>query len=366
MATKDKRSLLTETPSRKGSDGTYERFQRNAGISKKELITENLPKPQIICDKSNDFESANTSSNPTDLNNDKESGSSDCCTGLNIDELIYELEHTLEDNDIVQEFRNRLNEAKNPNVSTSEKEKMYRDIHHKFSAYVASLPNKDFTTPKNLTETHQVIKNFITNKESPIKWITHEASMIICTLISVSDNGAAFINLNQLPTLDRVTVMNMTGGNVINKFLAEFDQYKNFKCSATNKDTKQDIHFILGNRVASIPPDEIKVGSDVKVEKKGKEIVIGDTIKLETNRIQNLLQQTNNNNNNNINETTNHGIVSRPKVSGRNAYEIRQDLIENAIDVIRLSDTKDSDYNSMTDNILYVAERLYEFVERKK
>ena len=51
---------------------------------------------------------------------------------------------------------------------------------------------------------------------------------------------------------------------------------------------------------------------------------------------------------------------------GRNAFEIRQDIIENAIEIMRMSNPKSSlNIEDMTDDILKISSKLYDFVENK-
>jgi len=60
------------------------------------------------------------------------------------------------------------------------------------------------------------------------------------------------------------------------------------------------------------------------------------------------------------------GNQSKQKVVGRNAFEIRQDIIENAIEIMRMSNPKSSlNIEDMTDDILKISSKLYDFVENK-
>jgi hypothetical protein len=294
--------------------------------------------------------------------------SGDPISTTDLDELIAELENAPDDDAMIQECRKRLNEAKDPSVPTNEKERMYRDIHRKFGAYAKSL-HRPIEPERPLTDTDRAVKNFLTNRPTAIQWISHEGSMILCSLVSVSENGKTRISMTQLPEGDRLILKQSyeaAGGrdrDVESKsFLASFDEYKNFNIEFHT--SSPTFYFTIGNRVASIPPDEAsRFGNagGVNVERKGKDIVIGDRIKLEKNRIQNLVNPTDPTNNG----ANRGGTPPRPKVSGRNAYEIRQDIIENAIDIIRLSNNAKGT-NEITDDVLDIAERLYEFVEHKK
>jgi len=315
MATKDNHTLLTETPS-----------------PNKTILTDALSETQSASDKEFD-----------------------------IDEFIRELYEAPNDDTMVQECRKRLNEAKDSSVPSSEKEQMYRDIHRKFWAYVQSLPNREWTkNPRKFTEADQAEKKFRENKGSPIQWISYEGSMIICSLISVSDDGNAFINMCQLPKEDQDIILHMTEQKILSGFHVKLDSYKNFDCYIGKNVDKESIlaKFTLGNRVASIPPYEVSRFSnvDVKVERKGKDILIGDRIKIDRNKMQNFVNSTDS-----TNKRENRGqeVVPRQKVSGRNAYEIRADILEMAIDWAKLQGEK------KLEDVLSIAETFYSFVEHK-
>jgi len=347
MATSEKKSLLTEVPTR-------DDFQKRAGI-----LTDATPPSNDVRNSAlkNAHEALMNAFGPKlDKMIVEKLTSEEGVTEMDLNELIREIENAPEDDDMVKECRQRLDEAKDPSVSTTEKEKMYKDIHRKFWAYAQSLPNKNFTIePRKLSDAEQAEKSFRENKNVTIQWVSYEGSMIMCSLIAVSDDDSAYVSLLQLPEGDREIIMNRTNFQVTHGFRAKFDQYKNFLCSADNC----PVEFTLGNRVASIPPNEAgKGGSDVKIERKGKDIVIGDRIKLEKNRIQNLVNPTDPTNNG---ANRGSGFVSRPKATGRNAYEIRADVLEMALDWAKTHGDKKLD----TDDVLDIAEAFYGFVEHK-
>ena len=62
-----------------------------------------------------------------------------------------------------------------------------------------------------------------------------------------------------------------------------------------------------------------------------------------------------------------HSLLPKTKSINKNAYEIRESIIQKSIDIINSStDISKVDVNVTVDNILRVAEKLYEFVENKK
>jgi translation elongation factor P/translation initiation factor 5A len=210
-------------------------------------------------------------------------------------------------------------------------------------------------------------KNFISNYNE-IVWISYEGSAIVSALIAVAD-GTTLIKIYQLPEVDREIIYSILKYRF--KFLPEqdvsffvsFDKHKNFEFKKVDK---EQYTFSIGNRIASIPPDEASSfgGANVKVERKGKEIVIGNKIKLDRNRIQSLTQTSETNSST---KNVNNAPPMRTKVSGRNPYELRSDIVENAIDIVKLASVESyDDCDTITTEILKIADRLYAFVEHKQ
>ena len=268
-----------------------------------------------------------------------------------IDELIRQLDQAPEDDDMANECRQRLDEAKE--LPQTDKEKMYKDIHRKFWAYVQSLPAKQIQTETPINDAGRIVKNFLSKKGGlTIKYLSYEGSLMISALTGVG----SVIAMSQLLEGDRKIindiVQDMTKKRVeIFSIWASFDEYKNFVTHiASSNPSVDEVEFTLGNRVASIPPNESSRtgGSDVKVERKGTSILIGDRIKLEKERIQNLAQS---------NDTTSNNVNRNPprpqKTSGRNAYEISMGSDKYNVD-------------EFSDEVLRVSEKFYEFVENKK
>lgn len=215
------------------------------------------------------------------------------------------------------------------------------------------------------SDTDAAVKKFLTNETPELLWTSHEGSLLLSALIGVSERGKVTITLGELPGGERQMVSNIleklsgVSWPMSKRFSVKFDQYKNFEISATNTTTGEEMVFSLGNRVTSIPPNESSRfrNTDVKVEKKGKEILIGDRIKLEQDRIQSLAQTEQASGG----QAPRGGFQPRQKVSGRNAYEIRADILEMALDWV-----KHSNKNNMTEeDVLEIAETFYRFVEHK-
>lgn len=370
MAT-DKRKLLTEIPNVGvyPDQETFNKLEPQRQKRDKELITDAVAETKSSRDKA--LENAHNALvdafgpkvDPVEPDNES-------ITGEDLDEIIKELEgasdiikkleNTHNDDDMLKECRKRLDEARDPSVPPSDREKMYRDIHRKFWAYVQSLPEKKDTPPRPLTETDHAVRKFMTGKwQGKIPYLSHEGSTILSAIIAVSDGGYVFLGDSQLPENDRLVLREAVQTHFGSvgfpaSFRVTLDEYKNFEFSF-DKDSRK---ITLGNRVASVPPNESSPGGlDVKVERRGKEILIGNQIKLERSRIQNLVNQPDPTNNG----ANRGGFSPRQKVAGRNAYEIRSDVLEMALDWAKNSDNKKLD----TDDVLEIAEAFYSFVEHK-
>lgn len=283
-----------------------------------------------------------------------------------INEIISELEKEVysnqdyADDEMVQECRKRLDEAKN--ADPTDKDRMYRDIHRKFWAYINSLPHKSVAEALPQTDTDKAVKKFMTGGfKDIIQWISHEGSLMISALIGVAEDGCAWVQFSQLPEADRDLIRKIMEEMGVKNypchgFLTEFDEYKNFTVKVENSKNRGDT-FTLGNRVHSVPPSEAsRFGAEVKVERKGKDIIIGDRIKLERGKVQSLLGQEEQKT-----SPYRNGYPPRQKVSGRNAYEIRADVLEMALDWAKYSQDKKMD----SEDVVAIAEAFYEFVEQK-
>lgn len=229
----------------------------------------------------------------------------------------------------------------------------------------------EIPTENNVSDTStdvdkEAVKNFLKAGLQKLQWLSYEGSLIVSALIGVSENEIKTIKLVQLPECDRIILQEQIDIPNASSLVVDFDKYKNFVFRIDGF-SKQE--FIFGNRVVSIPPEESTrygKGDDVNVEQKGKEILIGDRIKLDKGRIQNLVQKPDSLYHPHTETQSTKEFQSRPKVSGRNAYEIRADIIENAIEILRISNNKTGlDYTSLTDGVLEIAEKLYDFVKHK-
>lgn len=208
-------------------------------------------------------------------------------------------------------------------------------------------------------ETDEVIKKFFkSGTTQTMQWLSYEGSLIVSALIGVSNTDVTTIRMEQFPECDKILLQNniLKCSRVLTVML---DQYQNF---IFRNDEFEETGVIFGNRVANIPPEEsvqFGNGSDVKVEQKGREILIGDRIKIEKERLQTLLQKPDSLYHPHAETQLTKGFQPRPKISGRNAYEIRSDVLEMAVDWAK------HENKGHAEDVVEIANLFYKFVEHK-
>ena len=99
------------------------------------------------------------------------------------------------------------------------------------------------------------------------------------------------------------------------------------------------------------------MGTDIPVETDGDKISVGGKIILKTKNIQKLLGQTPKEYVSPVDE--NESIPRRHPVSGRNAYEIRADVLQMAVEWAEGKCNK-------TEEVLDITNKFYAFVEDKR
>lgn len=220
---------------------------------------------------------------------------------------------------------------------------------------------------KNLEETKKLMDTFRERTANYPKYISYEGSMVLCVLLSL--NNTAKISINNMPTADVGTIKSLLPDSYLKElsyFEAEFDKSKDFNLRFEGKD--KDV-FVLNmfNSVAHPRPQDLKdLGGDVPVEKDGDKIAVGGMFHLNSKKIQKLVgvQQTES-----LKEDPRKpGVIDeecynrRQPVSGRNAYEIRADVLQMALDYMN----KSVEITPSPDSVIDVAKKFYSFVENKR
>lgn len=102
--------------------------------------------------------------------------------------------------------------------------------------------------------------------------------------------------------------------------------------------------------------------SSVPIENEGDKISVGGKILIDRKNIQKLVG-----NESSKKETEDTGFIRKQSVSGRNAFEIRDDIVGKAMEIVEWSSLRKTDRNPdvITDEVLKIAQKLYKFVENK-
>ena len=192
------------------------------------------------------------------------------------------------------------------------------------------------------------------------KYLSHSGSAYICVLLSLKDTTK--IILDPLPEEDRQTITDLLSEKFstnIKSIEVRFDVDKDFIFKATDHSDKS-FEFTMFNSIAHPnPADSNKLTRPVKVETKGNKIYIGGKISIDKVGIKKSIE-------NGGGKKTHADPIKeralgnkRGHVSGRNAYEIRADILQMAIDWYSRRE------NISDDNLMELAEKFYRFVENK-
>lgn len=201
-----------------------------------------------------------------------------------------------------------------------------------------------------------------------LKYMSYEGSLVICVLLAL--NSPAVIELKSLPDIDKELIINTiskTKNININFscFLVKFDKNKNFIITGiTTNGVKNLDEYNIINTVANPRPEDLEdlQSNIVKVNEDGDNIEVGDSIILNKNKISKFMKLSgiNNNNEKNVDHIEQEKIPKRQVVSGRNAFEIRSDILTLAVDWSIYKKVQDEN------EVLSIAKKFYSFVENKR
>jgi hypothetical protein len=171
-----------------------------------------------------------------------------------------------------------------------------------------------------------------------------------------------------LPVMDQETIKKSLPDSMnkdFNSFFVRFDNEKDFVLFGLfNKESEATVTFF--NAVAHPRPEDLNDAVAVAIKDEKGKINIGGKIVLDKKDIQKRGGLTPrwewpSEKEDPMAEVS----FKRQPVSGRNAYELREDIIGKAMDVIGWSNMVKNDPDYVSDKILKVAEKLYQFVENK-
>ena len=213
-------------------------------------------------------------------------------------------------------------------------------------------------SPEKVEETKKMLNNFKDKVANYPKRMSYEGSMVLCVMLSMK--AIATPNINNLPVVDQELIHGMVQGDY-GWFEATFDDNKDFLITL-RPPGKDKVIILLINAVAHPTAEDLKdVGAGtVPIERDGDKIAVGGKIILKTKTIQKLLGQTPKEYSSPVDEADDFPLKRQP-VSGRNAFELRSDLVQMSMDLL----FHNNKGNIPPEEVVKTAKVLYTFVENK-
>jgi hypothetical protein len=214
---------------------------------------------------------------------------------------------------------------------------------------------------KTLAETKKMIENFRDNLAKYPKHLSYEGSTVLFVLLSLK--AEAQVYLNNLPSVDSVTLRTAFPSETDISFVwVKFDENKDFIITCPSSDPNaKNAPFTFFNTVAHPRPEDLKdMGAgEIQVEKDGDKIAVGGKILLDKKGIKRLIGTEGPRRES---KTSEEDLPPRRQpVVGRNAYEIRADVLQMAVDWT----THSKEWRN-EDDVVDVAKKFYAFVENKR
>ena len=281
-----------------------------------------------------------------------------------IQEIIAELENECNlPKETIKELQKQI-----PTASEREKNLVLEALRQLKDDYITkeSKDSDTVTEPsvvdKRFSETKKMIETFREKVAKYPKHLSYEGSMVLCVLLSMKE--IAHPSLNNLPMVDQTLIRAL----VPNKFLGDldyfsvtFDNEKDFDMKFSCRSESDPYLMTMFNSVAHPRPEDLKdIGAGVvPIEKNGDKISVGGKIMIDKKGIKRLIGMEPLKRDKRVDQEDEHTTPRRQPVAGRNAFEIRTDIMQMAVDY--------GVYNKINDpnEIVEIAKQFYEFVENK-
>jgi len=228
---------------------------------------------------------------------------------------------------------------------------------------------------KSLEETKKLIENFRDKVAKYPKHISYEGSMVLCVLLSMKEE--AFPHISNLPLVDQQLVRSLLSkqfNDQLDYFSVVFDENKDFILSFTRtipgvkeiEKSTETVTLNMFNSVAHPRPEDLRDSGAgvVPVEKDGDRISVGGKILMNKKGIKRLIGVEPLKRNTVKQEENEEFTPKRQPVAGRNAYEIRADVLQIAVEWASRKNV--ADQFTDPDDIVDLAKKFYQFVENKR
>ena len=216
-------------------------------------------------------------------------------------------------------------------------------------------PSESPAKKKAIEESRKLIESFAKNLKNYPKHLSYEGSVVLCVMVSINETES--ISINGLPSVDRELILSQLpeGANKkLQEFQAqlkvEFDDARDFILTYTPDKETQGVSLRFFNTV--IHPQT--VDRAVAVEKDGEKISLGGKFQFDKKSIQRKIGLTDKHE---MDDDTDDLPPKRQPIANRNAYEIRADVLQMAVDWASRNNSKNPD------EVLTLAKKFYSFVE---
>jgi hypothetical protein len=216
-------------------------------------------------------------------------------------------------------------------------------------------------TKNSFNETKTLIQNFKEKVAKYPKYLSYDGSTVLCVLLSM-EKTVRRSTFTHLPIEDQEIIKNLIPEKcfkTMEYFQVEFDNQNDFEFtffSAVDNYKITMFNSLIHPKVGDMTHNEVQVKKD------GENISVGGKIVLNKKGIQRMIGVDTSKK-----ESEDEIISRRQPVSGRNAFEIREDILEAAIDVVKSSQSSNKEsLETSVEIILEVAKKFYSFVENKR
>jgi hypothetical protein len=223
--------------------------------------------------------------------------------------------------------------------------------------------NQSTETPakkKSIAESKKLIETFTSKLKNYPKHLSYEGSVVLCSLIGLKQTND--INLAGLPKIDQdliysqLPLLETLHGRL--SFSVTLDDQQDFLLACNELPEDKSIsarEFRLRFFNSVLRPNNFP--SDIPIERDGEKVTVGGSLVLDPQRVQKLVGNTPSARAKGEDEE----LPRRQMVSGRNAFEIRTDILTLAVDWVNQSNGKRTE-----DEVLRVAKLFYSFVENRR
>lgn len=211
---------------------------------------------------------------------------------------------------------------------------------------------------KAIEESRKLIESFAQNLKNYPKHLSYEGSVVLCVMVSINETES--ISINGLPSVDRELILSQLPDGAIKKLQefhahlkVEFDEARDFILTYTPDNEDRGVTLRFFNTV--IHPQQIDKA--VAVERDGEKISLGGKFQFDKKSIQRKIGLTDKHE---TDDDTDDSLPPRRQpIAGRNAYEIRADVLQMAIDWA----SRNNQAVKTPDDVLTLAKKFYSFVE---